>query len=146
LELTLFDINPFEIETNIAPLLTQLNQKSPENLIKGIIWGLRRRFFVPISLQSKSQKEEKTFIFLVECNFPITFLSPATLKELGIESVERGAINLIVQRKEMAVEQGNRSFRGINVLGADFLAFREVRMITDYGKGKYTCCLEINNF
>ena len=89
---------------------------------------------------------QKSVIFCVEPNFPLTFVSPRVFKEIGLDIVERGTTNLIVHGKEMAVEQSYKKFRELNVLGADFLTFRGVRLVADYGRGKYTCCLEINNF
>lgn len=122
------------------------NQKGCAHIIQGIIWGINRRLFVPLTLQTKDKSISKNVIFCVEPNFPLTFVSSRILKEMEFNKVERGTTNLIIQGKEMAVEQSYKKFRELNVLGADFLTFREVRLVADYGRGKYTCCLEINNF
>lgn len=149
-DVALTDMNPIRLAEEIAPLLgveylgpaeppTDFIKRWP---LKGIFTGgPRRRMLVnaPVQLRDKCIN----VVFLLDTGAPLTYVATEALEALGLKDAISSEVHVLINGvpRFVAPVPGNSHFKGVSLLGADFV--EDVDVIIKCARGSRTFTLHV---
>ena len=98
--------------------------------VYGIMRGISVRMFIPLVVSHKEASLH--VIFLMDTGSPNTYLRVDTFEKLGFRENIISDANVDVQGTTLTVYPWHSHFENVDLLGQDFMALHNVRMISDY--------------
>jgi hypothetical protein len=95
---------------------------------RGVIYGVNRRVFVPLTVRHSSGEPIRVF-FLIDTGAPSTFLREDTLQAIGFVDAVPSSPNVFINGIKISVGISHGHFSNVDLLGADFL-FRTGAILT----------------